>query len=173
MLILKKENRNLFKKPFGKVYPFINDIDKSTLKNHFIISIGDRTTKNLIDADIIPKIGIIDNIIERKTSKHSIEYDAVTLNAVNPPGTITDELGYTIEKAFDMSKKSNVLIVVEGEEDLAVIPCVLMAPEGSLILYGQPGEGVVLVETDKVKETAKDMLDYFEKIEDLGYQNSS
>jgi len=44
---------------------------------------------------------------------------------------------------------------VDGEEDLAVIPCVLMAPEGSLILYGQPGEGVVLVETDKVKETAK------------------
>ena len=39
-----------------------------------------------------------------------------------------------------------------------------MAPEGSLIFYGQPGEGVVLVETDKVKETAKEMLDNFEEV---------
>ena len=134
------------------------------LKDHYTISIGDQTTKNLLDADIIPKIGIIDNIIERKTSKHNIEYNAVILNAVNPPGTITEELWATIKKSFQLSGKSNVLIIVDGEEDLAVIPCVLMAPEGSIILYGQPGEGVVLVETDKLKETAKEMLDNFEEV---------
>ncbi len=164
MLLLKKERRKIFKKPFGKIYPTLNDINRSILKNHFTISIGDETTNNLLNADLIPKIGIIDNIIERKTSKHSIEYNAVTLNTVNPPGTITDELWATIQKSFDIAPKSNVLIVVEGEEDLAVIPCVLMAPEGSLILYGQPGEGVVLVETDKVKETAEEMLDNFEEV---------
>ena len=163
MLLLKKESRKKFKKPFGKIYPTLNDVNKSLLENHFIISIGDETTNNLLNADIIPKIGIIDNIIERKTSKHSIEYNAITLNAVNPPGTITDELWTTIQKSFDIAQGSNVLIVVDGEEDLAVIPCVLMAPEGSLILYGQPGEGVVLVEADKVKETAKEMLDNFRK----------
>lgn len=162
MLLLKKESRKKFKKPFGKIYPTLNDINKSILEDHFIISIGDETTNNLLNHDIVPKIGIIDNIIERKTSKHSIEYNAIILNAVNPPGTITDELWATIQKSFDITHKSNVLIVVDGEEDLAVIPCVLMAPEGSLILYGQPGEGVVLVETDKVKETAKGMLDNFE-----------
>lgn len=164
MLLLKKERRKIFKKPFGKIYPTLNDINRSILENHFTISIGDETTNNLLNADLIPKISIIDNIIERKTSKHSIEYNAVTLNTVNPPGTITDELWATIQKSFDIAPKSNVLIVVEGEEDLAVIPCVLMAPEGSLILYGQPGEGVVLVETDKVKETAKEMLDNFEEV---------
>jgi GTP-dependent dephospho-CoA kinase len=164
VLLLKKECRKKFKKPFGKIYPNLNDINRSILENHFIISIGDETTNNLLNADIIPKIGIIDNIIERKTSKHSIKYNAVTLNAVNPPGTITDELWATIQKSFDIACKSNVLIVVEGEEDLVVIPCVLMAPEGSLILYGQPGEGVVLVETNKVKETAKEMLDNFEEV---------
>ena len=161
MLILKEEYRKKFKKPFGKIYPDLNNINKSLLENHFTISIGDETTNNLLNADIIPKIGIIDNIIERKTSKHNIEYNAITLNAVNPPGTITDELWAAIEKSFDFCEKSNVLIVVDGEEDLAVIPCVLMAPEGALILYGQPGEGVVLVETDKVKEKAKEMLNHF------------
>ena len=72
MLLLKKERRKIFKKPFGKIYPTLNDINRSILENHFTISIGDETTNNLLDADIIPEIGIMDNIIERKTSKHSI-----------------------------------------------------------------------------------------------------
>lgn len=159
MLILKKESREIFKKPFGKLYSTLHEVDTNFLENHFMISIGDATTKNLLDADIIPKIGIIDNRIEREISKHKIEYDAITLNVDNPPGTITDELWKTIEKAKYIAKGSNVLIVVNGEEDLAVIPCVLMAPEDSIILYGQPGEGIVVVEADKVKDTAKKMLD--------------
>jgi GTP-dependent dephospho-CoA kinase len=164
VLILKKEQRKAFKKPFGKLYSTLQDIDEPYLEKHFIISIGDATTKNLIDANIIPEIGIIDNKIERKTYNHNIEYNAITLNARNPPGTITDELWDTIEKAKYLARESNVLIVVNGEEDLAVIPCVLTAPEDSIILYGQPGEGIVVVEADKVKETAKEMLDNFEEV---------
>ena len=167
MLILKKESRGIFKKPFGKLYTTLHDVDRSFLENHFIISIGDATTKNILNVDIIPKIGIIDNKIEREISRHKIEYDAITLNADNPPGTITDELWKTIEKAKYLAKGSNVLIVVNGEEDLAVIPCVLMAPEGSVILYGQPGEGIVVVEADKVKNTAKKMLDNFEEFKEV------
>ncbi len=163
MLILKKESREIFKKPFGKVYKRITDIDNLLFKDHFIISIGDETTNNILNANIKPKIGIIDNIIEREASKHSIEYHALTLNAINPPGTITLNLWETIKKAFMLSDKSDILIVVDGEEDLAVIPCVLMAPPCSIILYGQPGEGIVLVETDKLKEKARKLLDNFEK----------
>ncbi|MBI5681150.1 MAG: GTP-dependent dephospho-CoA kinase family protein [Methanobacterium sp.] len=166
MLILKKESREVFKKPFGKLYSALDDIDKSYLEDHFIISIGDATTKNLLDVGIIPKIGIIDNKIERKTSNHNIKYDAITLNADNPSGTITDSLQATIKEALDLTLKSNVLIVVNGEEDLAVIPCVLMAPKSSIILYGQPGEGIVVVKVDKLKETAKKMLDNF-KVEEV------
>lgn len=165
MLILRKESREIFKKPFGELYSTIHDVDRSFLENHFIISIGDATTKNMLDMGIIPKIGIIDNIIERKISKHKIEYNAITLHTDNPPGTITDELWRTIEKAkYLATEGSNVLIVVNGEEDLAVIPCVLMAPRDSIILYGQPGEGVVVVEADKVKDTAKKMLNNFSEV---------
>ncbi len=159
MLILKKESRGVFKKPFGKLHSTLHDVNKDFLENHFVISIGDATTKNLLDADIIPKIGIIDNKIEREISKHQIEYDAITLKVDNPPGTITDELWKAIEKAKYLAKEVNVLIIVNGEEDLAVIPGVLTAPKNSIILYGQPGEGIVVVEADKVKDTAKKMLD--------------
>jgi uncharacterized protein (UPF0218 family) len=33
------------------------------------------------------------------------------------------------------------VIFVDGEEDLAVIPLVIAAPDGAAILYGQPGKG--------------------------------
>jgi uncharacterized protein (UPF0218 family) len=166
VLILKKESRGIFKKPFGKLYSALNEVDRDFLENHFLISIGDATTKNVLNADIIPKIGIIDNKIEREISKHKIEYNATTLNVDNPPGTITDELWETIEKAkyLAAAEESNILIVVNGEEDLAVIPCVLMAPANTVILYGQPGEGIVVVEADKIKDTAKKMLDNFMEV---------
>ena len=34
---------------------------------------------------------------------------------------------------------------VDGEEDLLALPAVLSSPEKSIVVYGQPGEGIVLV----------------------------
>jgi hypothetical protein len=51
---------------------------------------------------------------------------------------------------------------VEGEEDLAVIPLVLAAPTGALVLYGQPGEGVVLRCVDReARKAARTFLSRF------------
>jgi len=168
VLILKKEMRSEFKKPFGKLYPSIKDTEEileSSIQNgNPIISIGDVTTGNILEAGIMPNLGIVDNKIERRPSEEEINYDNITLKTENPPGTITDELWKTIEKAFElMDSKHNVLITVKGEEDLAVIPCALMAPSGSIILYGQPGEGVVLCEVDKIKKTAERLMKMLEE----------
>jgi len=52
-----------------------------------------------------------------------------------------------------------VRIFVRGEEDLAAVPAMLMAPEGSAVLYGQPDQGVVLVQiTESKKEEIRDLL---------------
>ena len=169
MLKLKEEERGAFKKPFGKIYSSLSEI-KNTLEkyknNHqLIISIGDVTTLNLIKEGIIPDIGIIDEQIERKKSPMDNEfgYDHVELNAANPAGTITPELCKIIKKAIGLYISGfNVLIVVEGEEDLAVLPCVIIAPPGTVVLYGQPGEGVVLCEVDKFKDKTDEFLDKFE-----------
>lgn len=169
MLILKKEGRKYFKKPLGELYSSLSDVNHKIFQNHFIISIGDATTRNLLDSNITPGIGIIDNKIERKTSEHNIEYNAITLTADNPPGTITDELWNTISEAFKI--KSNVLIVVKGEEDLAVIPAALMADEDTIIFYGQPGEGIVVVEADKIKNKADEILSNFYRRSNNGHRN--
>lgn len=167
MLILKKELRSEFKKPFGKIYPSVIDakehLKDSLGKNGIVISIGDVTTQNMLNAGMVPDIGIVDNKIERRVSENEIRYENITLKAENPAGTITNDLQSSIEEAFSSVEKGKVLIVVEGEEDLAVIPCVIMAPSGSVIFYGQPGEGVVLCEVDKVKKTAEDLIKKLEE----------
>jgi hypothetical protein len=53
-------------------------------------------------------------------------------------------------------------IVVDGEEDLAVIPLVLTARDGAVVLYGQPREGIVLRIVDsEARNTAHRFLDHF------------
>jgi len=82
----------------------------------------------------------------------------------NPAGTLTDELIDALGLAL---ADPPTLIYVEGEEDLAVIPLVMAAEEGGVVLYGQPGEGVVVREVDgKAKEKAKEMLALFERVDD-------
>jgi len=168
VLILKKEMRSEFKKPIGTLFPSISDA-KSSIEEigdkSLLISIGDVTTRRMLDEGIVPDVGIVDNLIEREPSDYEICYDNVTLKTKNPPGTITDQLWKTIKEGFSLVEKAgyNVLIVVEGEEDLSAILCIVMAPAGSIIFYGQPGEGVVLCEVDKIKEKAEDLIKKLEE----------
>jgi uncharacterized protein (UPF0218 family) len=167
VLILKEEERRAFKKPFGEIYSSVAEIKKTLEKyknNHqLIISIGDATTSNLINTGITPDIGIIDHRIERKKTEKDDElsYFHTQLHAANPPGTITYELWEAIKKAYELNKSGPVLIVVDGEEDLAVLPCVITAPPETFVLYGQPGEGVVLCEVDRFKEIAIEFMNKF------------
>ena len=103
-------------------------------------------------------------MVEIKPAGYDVVYDNVTLNVKSTPGVITDELQETIQKAFQLVKSGfRVLILVDGEEDLAAIPCILMAPPGSLVLYGQPGEGLVVCEVDKVIDKVKQMKNRLEE----------
>jgi len=167
VLILNPESRSEFKKPIGVLYPSLNDAKEfieSKYPDELLISVGDVTTQNLQKAGLIPHLGIIDNVVERKPATYDVVYDNVTLNVKNPPGVITDELQEAIRKAFQLIKTGfKVLILVDGEEDLAAIPSALMAPSGSLILYGQPGEGLVVCEVDKVINKVKKLKDKLEE----------
>ena len=63
-----------------------------------------------------------------------------------------------LEDALSMS--SHVRIIVEGEEDLLALPLFLIVPQGSILLYGQPSEGLVVVKINsKVRKKAKDLMD--------------
>ncbi|MEM3186300.1 MAG: DUF359 domain-containing protein [Conexivisphaerales archaeon] len=146
---IKESLRKKLKEPFGKliensrVTSFLLQISK----DDFLISVGDRTTKNCISAGLAPRLEIIDNR-EKRNPVDTLPYDgSQEIKAVNPSGHISLEAVKTIQNLLKSNKRSR--IVVDGEEDLLVLPCVLFAPDGAKVLYGQPDKGLVEIVVNK------------------------
>lgn len=140
--------RDLFKKPLG------TDILESELTKlddkHMLITVGDVVSLVVREHGLVPNLSIYDGMTERHemtgfatlVSDRGWEEIAVK----NGAGIISVELVTAIKKALD----ENIGIIrVEGEEDLALMPCILSAPLGSHIIYGWPGVGMKLITTDE------------------------
>ena len=75
----------------------------------------------------------------------------------NPAATLSADLLAALSDAVD--RPGSVLVRVDGEEDLAALPAVLVAPDGATVVYGQPGEGMVLVTVDEARrDRCRDLL---------------
>jgi GTP-dependent dephospho-CoA kinase len=114
-----------------------------------IVSVGDTVTKNLHDHQIIPDLAIIDNQCMRKKFQPT-NYVSKAISVKNPQGTITQEAVEAVKEALKSSEHMH--IVVDGEEDLLTLVAVLYAPENSVVVYGQPYEGIVLVKVSREKK---------------------
>jgi uncharacterized protein (UPF0218 family) len=158
MFRLPDERRDCFKKPFGTLYPDIPAL-LPVIGDRTIYVVGDVVTENVLWAGITPEIAIIDGYTMRSPVNRSPLLRSRRATAWNPPGTITAELIAVIEDAVADPPR---LIIVDGEEDLAVIPLVIAAPPGVAVLYGQPGEGVILRIVDaEAKEEAELLFNLF------------
>ena len=125
--------------------------------------VGDFTTKNILDAGLEPDIYVVDHRVMRNSVDPLNHRDREVFHASNPAGTITSEAWETLEKAVSLKREAS--IIVEGEEDLLVLPLISLMPTGSLIVYGQPREGMVLVEvTNKMKGWAEAFMAKMEEI---------
>ncbi len=157
--------REQLKIPLGVLLPD-NKADKQNIQKHisnnsYVITVGDRTTEKMIGFGLIPSLQIIDGQEKRQKREPPKMTDAVELTVVNPASEITPESIETIKKAFQM--KSPVRISVNGEEDLLVLPVCVLAPENSVVLYGQPNEGLVIVDiTPQVRNKTQALLDSME-----------
>ena len=152
------------KKPLGKLYPDFEDAIDEIKSSEFLISVGDATFENLTKNEIYPNIGIIDNLIQRKNHTHEIIRANHILKADNPAGYITDDLWETIGKALELSNSGECYVIeVNGEEDLAVLPCIIMANPETVILYGQPNEGLVFLKAGDLVNKAKKLINGFIK----------
>jgi uncharacterized protein (UPF0218 family) len=165
MLLLPESRRHLFRRPFGTLCPDIESV-LPLIRGKIVYTVGDVVTHHLIQKGMVPAIAIIDGHTMRSPCNRSPAVFRKRLIAKNPPGTLTNELRKTLDAAV---ADPGMLILVEGEEDLAVIPLIISAPEGAMVLYGQPGEGVVVCEVNgAAKEKATTLLSYFvEQDEDM------
>jgi GTP-dependent dephospho-CoA kinase len=158
MLILPEENRRLFEEPFGELHQSIEEI-LPRLVNKTVYAVGDVVTYNLHRCGITPAIAIVDGYTMRSPCSRLPAVRGESIRVKNPAGTLTDELERALEHAV---LHPPVTILVDGEEDLAVIPLVLAAPRGAIVLYGQPKRGVVLRTVDpEAKAVASQFLGHF------------
>ncbi len=83
----------------------------------------------------------------------------------NPSGTVSQQLISAVRRAVNgVALHKRARIVVHGEEDLAVIPAVIEAPEGAAVVYGQPNEGMVIIAvTAEKKHHAQRLLGKIQK----------
>ena len=160
---LPDDLRDQLKNPLGNLVSD-NDTNKENIikkisAESVIITVGDRTTENMLQLGLKPQIQIIDGL--EKRSECAVPADDIIntkLSCKNPPGEITEESIQVIQKAF--SSEPPVRITVDGEEDLLVIPVCIHAPENSVVTYGQPNEGLVIVTiTPEIRAKVQKILD--------------
>lgn len=159
-LVLPENLRFALQKPWGQIINEIpNDLDASK-----VVVVGDATAEKFNLKNIGQFLSIIDFLINREIKFNQVSEmgfnDQQILQVKNPAGAIAPELFKAIQATFE--NKVPAIIKIDGEDDLAVLPVLLIAPLGFSIFYGQPNEGLVNVPvTEENKEKAYQLASKF------------
>lgn len=149
LVTLPDEMREELRKPLGRISKEIEDIGDSRL-----ITVGDIVTYSFLENDVLPNVSVVDRKTKREKVDMKIEEKLeeieLCMQTKNPAGTITKDLIKKLDKA--LSSRDNIRIEVDGEEDLATIPAIILSEKGDIVVYGQPGEGMVYVKVNNEKK---------------------
>ena len=133
--------------------------------------VDERTERTAVDEEITAAIGGFDRDVAVENPPATLT--AALLSALSEAiravgegsgGASEEASGGESEEATGegstaASPATPTRIDVDGEEDLATLPAILIAPEGASVVYGQPGEGMVLVQVGReATERARDLL---------------
>lgn len=134
------------------------------LKPPRLVAVGDVVVEDSLKHGLNLDLAVRDLKTKRSPRDPSISWGfREVVRVKNPAGLITAEACRRIAQCLE--RGGGVLVEVEGEEDLLAIPCVLHAPVGSIVIYGQPSEGVVaMVVSEGLKAFFRSMLNAFEKV---------
>jgi uncharacterized protein (UPF0218 family) len=156
---LPDELRPVLRRPWGPLFKGVEEALRSMGKPKLLVSVGDVVTSELVKRGVKPDLAVVDHHVMRQPipeeMKALLNWPVRTVRVRNPRGTITNELLEALKLPPPLR------IEVEGEEDLAVLACGFLLPNDSLVLYGQPNEGVVAVRV--TEEKRKEFLRLFEK----------
>ena len=164
MRVLPDKLRDFLKEPMGQL---VNEKKLlNLLKNEqYIVSIGDLVTYTILKNHIEPIFCVVD--FKTRRGKCPLEivkliksFGKKSIIIKNPPGTISDDLWKVIEIAFENLEADTLRIEIDGEDDLASLVVIFLAPEDVTIIYGLPDKGVLVVKpTFENKKKVKEILD--------------
>lgn len=186
MLNLPEKERTKFTKPLGKLIsgtrtetiPKVEKIIRKFLNSGFKVNIylvGDIVSNDFIENNFLNNyihLCVVDEKTQRdKIIINSQELFEEIIEFKNPKGTINIE-SFNLFKKILFSKRKTLIKIIEGEEDLLVLPLISELNYDKnlkdLIFYGQPPitdskqpipEGIVMVELDKrIQKAVKKFL---------------
>jgi len=149
---IDNHQRAFFTKPLGPV------VSTPTHKKDVTVAvIGDYALSKFIEKNWNYTIGVYD----KKTKREDFETEELKnitpdIEIDNPAGMISLE-SIKVLGQLDFKEQKNIL--VNGEEDLITVSLILTMPLDSIIYYGQPDEGMVLLKvTEDLKEKILKLL---------------
>ncbi|MEM0141117.1 MAG: GTP-dependent dephospho-CoA kinase family protein [Thermoplasmatales archaeon] len=123
-----------------------------------LITVGDVVTSTALKYRITPKVAVVD--FKTKRNEQIVPLPSKwerNVKVRNPSGCISVEMWNSIDEA--LRSKGNTIIEVEGEEDLASIPAILLAPEGAIVIYGVPDKGIAVYEVgESLRKNVTDLI---------------
>jgi uncharacterized protein (UPF0218 family) len=166
--LLTDELRHDLKQPLGELVKGspaeCNRVLKAAIvreKPLSVILIGDGVSRFALQGQIQPDVIVVDKKEKRENAIQFQHGFKRILETKNKAGMIEQQAWRTIEEAL---AKQDCAVMVDGEEDLLTIPAILAAPLRSLVVYGQPNVGIVLVRvTEEKKKEIRAILDRMEK----------
>lgn len=169
-LRLTEKIRTLVKAPLGSLVTGTLEETMATLKDILekekpkkLFVVGDFVTLSILKYCIRADLYIIDNKIMRKPIKTRTIDGTNAINARNLPGMISAEAWDAVKKGIENPSVSYIFI--DGEEDLLTLPVIKFAPEGAIVVYGQPHMGIVVVRvTEKKREEIEALINGMEII---------
>jgi len=167
----------------GETLPKVESMFKNLKKSNKIFNfyiVGDIVTKDFLANPFLKnfiKLCIIDEKTQRK--RISINYEGIfgeIFEFKSPPGTIPKE-SWSLFENIIQSKKKILLNIIEGEEDLLVLPLILALPLNDnikkFVFYGQPPitdakiaipQGIVVSEINEdIQNKVRNLLEIMEK----------
>lgn len=126
---------------------------------------GDFCTLDLIARGRTPDLCLVDFKTRRQEDPELRDafarIHARVVRLRNPAATITADAWSVLSEAFKSEER--VRVEVQGEEDLLALVCIALAPETAAVLYGMPGQGVVVVRADRAAKSR--VLDILKRME--------
>jgi len=160
---VNEETRTRLRHPFGQLVlgspertmPILKEIIAKG-KPRKVIAVGDVVASNMRRFGIATDLSVVDGKTMRgKTEETVCGPDSSIVR--NLPGGISKEAFEGLKKALERGEPR--VVCVEGEEDLLVLPVVVLAPPDSMVVYGQPFVGLVVVSVvPSARQEAQELL---------------
>ena len=155
---LTDDLREELREPFGEVVNSNMALERARKRKGMLVAVGDECGQIFLGGGVKPDVLVYDFKIKRQEVPESTKavleaFEGKLSRVPNEPSTINPLMEAAVKRALRGKVKK---VFVDGEEDLAALVVMMHADDGVLIAYGQPEQGIVLIEScEKTRNRAR------------------